>query len=70
MAHHDYLGLEGGNKMIEFIIRMCSLTDEEVCDSLNKKMKLFIAVYQLHSLTLLYLSFSRLAYAMNMIFGT
>jgi len=30
MAHHDYLGLEGGNKMVEFIIRMCALSDEEV----------------------------------------
>ncbi|XP_066933993.1 maestro heat-like repeat-containing protein family member 1 [Clytia hemisphaerica] len=29
MAHHDYLGLEGGLKLVEFIIRMCSLSDDE-----------------------------------------
>ena len=29
MAHHDYLGLEGGDRMIEFIVRMCSLQEEE-----------------------------------------
>lgn len=28
MAHHDYLSLEGGNLMIEFIIRQCSLQKE------------------------------------------
>lgn len=30
MAHHDYLGLEGGEKMVEFIVRMCTLSTEEV----------------------------------------
>ena len=31
MAHHGYLGLEGGQRLVEFIVRHCSLnTDEEV----------------------------------------
>lgn len=30
MAHHDYLGLEGGEKMVEFIVRMCTLSNDEV----------------------------------------
>lgn len=29
MAHHDYLGLEGGGKMVEFVVRMCALQDDE-----------------------------------------
>ena len=32
MAHHDYLGLEGGEQMVEFIVRKCALSDEDVRD--------------------------------------
>lgn len=33
MAHHQYLELEGGHLMIEFIVRQCALPvgPEEVC---------------------------------------
>ena len=30
MAHHRYLLLEGGEKLVEFIVRMCSLKEEDV----------------------------------------
>jgi len=30
MAHHRYLELEGGLKLLEFIIKLCSLSDDEV----------------------------------------
>lgn len=30
MAHHRYLELEGGHKLVEFIVRQCALSDEEV----------------------------------------
>ena len=26
MAHHEYLSLEGGHLLIEFIVRQCALT--------------------------------------------
>ena len=29
MAHHGYLDLEGGQLMIEFIVRQCSLMPEQ-----------------------------------------
>lgn len=29
MAHHRYLELEGGHKLVEFIVRQCALSDEE-----------------------------------------
>lgn len=28
MAYHDYLKLEGGHLMIEFILKQCSLPDD------------------------------------------
>ena len=28
MAHHEYLELEGGQQMIEFIVRQCALPSE------------------------------------------
>ena len=28
MAHHGYLGLEGGQLMVEFIVRQCTLPDD------------------------------------------
>lgn len=30
MAHHRYLELEGGHKLVEFIVKQCALSDEEV----------------------------------------
>ena len=30
MAHHDYLELEGGQLMIEFIVRQCALSADTV----------------------------------------
>ena len=30
MAHHQYLELEGGHKLVEFIVKQCALSDEEV----------------------------------------
>lgn len=36
MAHHDYLCLEGGNLMIEYIIRQCSL-QKEIQNPANKR---------------------------------
>jgi len=30
MAHHQYLELEGGHKLVEFIVRQCAVSDEEV----------------------------------------
>ena len=30
MAHHRYLELEGGHKLVEFIVRQCAVSDEEV----------------------------------------
>ena len=30
MSSHDYLLLEGGESLVEFIIRQCAITDEEV----------------------------------------
>jgi len=30
MAHHGYLELEGGEMMIEFIVRQCTLQDASV----------------------------------------
>ena len=30
MAHHQYLELEGGHKLVEFIVRQCAISDEEV----------------------------------------
>lgn len=29
MAHHRYLELEGGHKLVEFIVKQCALSDEE-----------------------------------------
>ena len=29
MAHHDYLSLEGGQLMVEFVVRQCSLNTED-----------------------------------------
>lgn len=29
MAHHRYLELEGGHKLVEFIVRQCAISDEE-----------------------------------------
>lgn len=29
MAHHRYLELEGGHKLVEFIVRQCAVSDEE-----------------------------------------
>lgn len=29
MAHHQYLELEGGHKLVEFIVRQCAVSDEE-----------------------------------------
>ena len=34
MAHNGYLDLEGGDQLVEFIMRQCSLSDTEVCFSL------------------------------------
>ena len=34
MAHHDYLGLEGGGSLVEFVVRQCSLNpDDKVAHS-------------------------------------
>lgn len=30
MAHHRYLELEGGHRLVEFIVRQCAISDEEV----------------------------------------
>lgn len=30
MAHHQYLELEGGHKLVEFIVKQCAVSDEEV----------------------------------------
>ena len=30
MAHHQYLELEGGHKLVEFIVRQCAVSDDEV----------------------------------------
>ena len=30
MAHHQYLELEGGHKLVEFVVKQCALSDEEV----------------------------------------
>jgi len=32
MAHHDYLELEGGQLMIEFIVRQCALSTDAVSE--------------------------------------
>ena len=37
MAHHRYLELEGGHKLVEFIVRQCALSDEEVTQSFCAK---------------------------------
>lgn len=29
MAHHDYLGLEGGSSLVEFVVRQCSLNPDD-----------------------------------------
>jgi hypothetical protein len=29
MAHHRYLELEGGHKLLEFIVKQCSLPDDD-----------------------------------------
>lgn len=46
MAHHDYLGLEGGGKMVEFVVRMCALQDDEVSGS-GIRTKIHIGMQQL-----------------------
>ena len=33
MAHHRYLELAGGNKLVEFIVRQCAMNEEEVCEN-------------------------------------
>ncbi|CAI8027043.1 Maestro heat-like repeat-containing protein family member 1 [Geodia barretti] len=36
MAHHDYLSLEGGQLMVEFVVRQCSLnTEDKTLQKLN-----------------------------------
>ena len=30
MAHHQYLELEGGHKLVEFIVKQCAVSEEEV----------------------------------------
>lgn len=32
MAYHGYLGLEGGNLMIDFVLKQCSLPDDNQND--------------------------------------
>ena len=35
MAHHDYLSLEGGHQMIEFMVKQCAIyTEDKVCSLL------------------------------------
>ena len=32
MAHHDYLSLEGGHLMVEFMVKQCAIhTEDKVC---------------------------------------
>lgn len=60
MAHHDYLSLEGGNLMIEFIIRQCSL---------QKEMQ--VTFPPIISLTVvMFLLFSLILYKKNMYFNS
>ena len=33
MAHHHYLGLEGGSSLVEFVVRQCAINPE---DKVNK----------------------------------
>ena len=40
MAHHQYLELVGGHKLVEFIVRQCAVSEEEVG---------FVTCYVLHS---------------------
>lgn len=35
MAHHRYLELEGGHKLVEFIVRQCAIIEEEVGGNLH-----------------------------------
>ena len=35
MAHHRYLELEGGHKLVEFIVRQCAIVEEEVGENLQ-----------------------------------
>lgn len=44
MAHHRYLELEGGHKLVEFIVKQCALSDEEVGVSYQKYSFLIAAV--------------------------
>ena len=29
MAHHDYLSLEGGHQMVEFMVKQCAINTED-----------------------------------------
>jgi len=50
MAHHQYLELEGGHKLVEFIVRQCAVSDEEVgcvillCSTFNRPCSVHIHV--------------------------
>lgn len=50
MAHHQYLELEGGHKLVEFIVRQCAVSDEEVrcvihlCSMFNRPCNVHIHV--------------------------
>lgn len=50
MAHHQYLELEGGHKLVEFIVRQCAVSDEEVgcvihlCSTFNRPCNVHIHV--------------------------
>ena len=45
MAHHRYLELEGGHKLVEFIVRQCAVSDEEVCENLLQYSYTFLYMY-------------------------
>ena len=46
MAHHDYLSLEGGHLMVEFMVKQCAIyTEDKVCLLLLLFICLFICLF-------------------------
>ena len=49
MAHHGYLGLEGGQRLVEFIVKQCAVNvdDEVLRNTVYAKHDFYIIVIRL-----------------------